>query len=98
VRSRRLPDRDVRFRKRTNYFRVFSGRQMNGTLPGTDAQRTRGFALIACPTEYRSSGVMTFIVTGKGIVYEKGLGPNTSTLATTMTAFHRGPTWYVADE
>ena len=41
---------------------------------------------------------MTFIVTENGVVYEKDLGPNTSTLAIAMTAFHKDATWYVADE
>jgi hypothetical protein len=37
--------------------------------------------LIAYPAEYRSSGVMTFIVTRSGSVYEKDLGPKTPTVA-----------------
>jgi hypothetical protein len=35
---------------------------------------TAGFAFIAYPAEYRSSGVMTFIVNQDGIVYQKDLG------------------------
>jgi hypothetical protein len=80
------------------YFRVFSRRQMNGTSPGTGVPRTPGFALIAYPAEYRSSGVMTFVVTENGVVYEKDLGPDTSRLAIAMTAFHKDLTWHVADE
>ncbi len=38
---------------------------------------TRGFAFIAYPAEYRSSGVMTFIVNQDGVVYEKDLGAKT---------------------
>ena len=45
---------------------------------------TRGFAFVAYPAEYRSSGVMTFIVSQEGIVYEKDLGPATSQLAKTI--------------
>jgi hypothetical protein len=37
--------------------------------------------LIAYPAEYWSSGVMTFIVTRNGSVYEKDLGPQTPTAA-----------------
>jgi hypothetical protein len=40
-----------------------------------------GVVLVAYPAEYRASGVMTFIVTGSGSVYEKDLGPQTTTLA-----------------
>ena len=67
------------------YFRVLTAR------PGS-------FALIAYPAEYRSSGVMTFIVTDKNAVYEKDLGPNTTALASAMTAFRKDATWRVADE
>jgi hypothetical protein len=57
-----------------------------------------GFAFIAYPAEYRSSGVMTFIVTRIGVVYEKDLGPATSALANAMTAFHKDATWRIAGE
>ena len=50
------------------------------------------------PAEYRSSGVMTFIVTGNDVVYEKDLGANTSTLASAMAMFHKDATWRAADE
>jgi hypothetical protein len=60
--------------------------------------RTSGFVLIAYPAEYRSSGVMTFIVTANDIVYEKDLGANTSALASAMAAFHKDATWHVAGE
>jgi Protein of unknown function (DUF2950) len=56
------------------------------------------FALIAYPAEYRSSGVMTFIVTSNNVVYEKDLGANTSALASAMTAFHKDSTWRVASQ
>jgi hypothetical protein len=57
-----------------------------------------GFAMIAYPAEYRSSGVMTFIVTDNDVVYEKDLGKNTSALATAMAAFHKDGTWHTANE
>ena len=70
------------------YFRVLATRP-NGTA---------GFALIAYPAEYRSSGVKTFIVTGKDVVYEKDLGANTSALASAMASFHKDATWRAAHE
>src|SRR2546425_14536 len=70
------------------YFRVVPTRPK---MPG-------GFALIAYPAEYRSSGVMTFVVIEKGIVYEKDLGPNTSALASAMATFHKDSTWRTAEE
>jgi hypothetical protein len=38
-------------------------------------------ALVAYPAVYRSSGVLTFITTDIGVVYERDLGPNTAKLA-----------------
>jgi hypothetical protein len=52
-----------------------------------------GFAAIAYPVTYRSSGVMTFIVTQDGGVSEKDLGPNTANIAGAMTGYHADSTW-----
>lgn len=52
-----------------------------------------GFALVAYPAEYDNSGVMTFIVNQKGIIYEKDLGPNTAGLASNMTAYDPDSSW-----
>ena len=52
-----------------------------------------GFAFIAYPAEYRNSGVMTFVVDTNGVIYEKDLGSNTSTLAPAITAFNPDKTW-----
>jgi Protein of unknown function (DUF2950) len=57
-----------------------------------------GFALVAYPADYRNSGVMTFIVSHAGDVYQKDLGPNTARLAERMTSFNPDSTWQkVAD-
>lgn len=56
-----------------------------------------GFALVAYPAEYRSSGVMTFLVNYSGTVYQKDLGWNTAQVASTMTAFDPDPTWKKVD-
>jgi hypothetical protein len=58
---------------------------------------TGGFAFVAYPAEYRSSGVMTFIVNESGTIYEKDLGPNSTKLAEAMTAFDPDSTWTKAD-
>ena len=58
---------------------------------------TRGFAFLAYPAEYRSSGVMTFIVDQDGIAYEKDLGPKTAQIAKTLTRYDRDASWRKAD-
>jgi hypothetical protein len=52
-----------------------------------------GFALVAYPAEYRNSGVMTFLVSHQGNVYEKDLGPDTARIAAGMTAFNPDNSW-----
>jgi Protein of unknown function (DUF2950) len=56
-----------------------------------------GFTAIAYPVVYRSSGVMTFIATGKGGVSEKDLGPNTANIAGAMTTYRADATWAPAE-
>jgi len=80
------------------YFRVVPKRPTNRTNHSTEGNTTNRFAFIAYPAEYRSSGVMTFVVTENGVVYEKDLGPNTSSLASAMTTFHKDATWHTADQ
>jgi hypothetical protein len=52
-----------------------------------------GFALVAYPAQYGSSGIMTFIVNYDGVVYQKDLGSDTTTLAQAMTQFDPDETW-----
>ena len=51
---------------------------------GVNGKMTDGFAFVAYPAEYRSSGVMTFIVGVDGVVYERDLGKKTEDVAKTM--------------
>ena len=80
------------------YFHVVATRPTHGARPTTEGKTTGDFVLIAYPAHYRSSGVMTFIVTDNDVVYEKDLGANTSALASAMTTFHKDATWHTADE
>lgn len=54
---------------------------------------TGGFALVAWPAEYRKSGVMTFIVSQQGAVYQRDLGPDTARRAKGIVAFDPVPGW-----
>jgi hypothetical protein len=56
-------------------------------------QMIGGFALVAYPAQYGSSGIMTFIVNHDGVVYQKDLGPRTAALAQSMTRFNPDETW-----
>ena len=52
-----------------------------------------GFAFIAYPAVYRTSGVKTFLVSEDGVVYEKDLGKKTETLAISMHEFNPDSSW-----
>jgi len=54
---------------------------------------TGGFAFVAYPAEYMSSGVMTFIVGQDGVVYRKDLGKNTAVLAKAMKEYNPDASW-----
>jgi hypothetical protein len=52
-----------------------------------------GFALLAYPARYGDSGIKTFIVNHRGVVYEKDLGASTAALAAQMTRFNPDKSW-----
>jgi hypothetical protein len=56
------------------------------------------FAFAAYPAEYRSSGVMTFVVNEDGIVYQKDLGKKTEFLGKAMQVYNPDPTWRKAED
>ncbi len=57
-----------------------------------------GYALVAYPDKWGSSGVMTFTVNQQGRVYEKNLGANTAKIAGAMTEYDPDPTWKRVDQ
>ena len=58
-----------------------------------DGKMTKGFAFLAYPADYRSSGVMTFMVNQDGVIVQKDLGPKTEELVSKMTEFNPNKTW-----
>jgi len=62
-----------------------------------NGEMTGGFALLAYPADYRSSGVMTFIVDKDGVIYQKDLGPKTAELASRMKEYAPDKTWRKAE-
>jgi hypothetical protein len=62
-----------------------------------DGKMTEGFALVAYPAVYGSTGIMAFIVNEYGIVFQKDLGPRTVALAPAMTAYDPDATWTPVD-
>ena len=64
----------------------------------TNGKMTEGFAFVAYPAEYRSSGVMTFIVNEDGVVYQKDLGKKTEALGKVMKEYNPDSSWQKAEE
>lgn len=56
-----------------------------------------GFAVVAYPAVYGSSGVMTFAVNHDGVVFEKDLGADTAKAAKAIQAFDPDKTWKRVD-
>ena len=63
-----------------------------------NGKMTEGFAFVAYPAEYRSSGVMTFIVNQDGTVLQKDLGKKTESLGKAMQEYNPDSTWSKAEE
>lgn len=54
---------------------------------------TDGFAFIAWPAAYGSSGIMSFLGGPDATVFQKNLGPDTSRIAPDVTLFNPDPGW-----
>ncbi|MGO8790239.1 MAG: DUF2950 domain-containing protein [Terriglobia bacterium] len=84
------------------YYHTLTGAGKNA--PGgakkylVDGKMTGGFAFVAYPAEYRSSGVMTFIVNEEGVVYQKDLGKKTEALGKAMKEYNPNSSWQKAEE
>ncbi len=58
-----------------------------------DGRLAKGFALLAYPSNYGSSGVMSFMVNQDGEVWQRDLGEDTEKLARAMTQFNPDGSW-----
>lgn len=58
-----------------------------------EGRMTGGFALLAYPVRYGSSGMKTFQVNEQGVVFEKDLGPRTAEIAAKITAYDPDDSW-----
>jgi hypothetical protein len=83
------------------YFHILTRQGKNS--PGgaksyiVNGKMTEGFALVAYPADYRSSGVMTFIVSEDGLVYQRDLGKKTDVLVKAMKEYNPNPSWQKAE-
>jgi len=79
------------------YFRILTRQGQH--VPGgryryvINGNMIAGFALVAFPAEYGNTGVMTFLVSHHGKVYQKDLGPRTAELGKAMQEYNPDTTW-----
>jgi hypothetical protein len=52
-----------------------------------------GFAVLAYPAKYGSSGIMSFMVNHDGVVYQKNIGKKTSSIASAIKHFNPDKSW-----
>jgi hypothetical protein len=79
------------------YFRILTG-QASAASGGArnyviDGKMSGGFALVAWPAKYDSTGVMTFVVNQDGILHEKDLGSGTEQAARDMSLYNPDGSW-----
>jgi hypothetical protein len=83
------------------YYRILT--QQGPSAPGgaisyiVKGKMIGGFALVAYPAEYGNSGVMTFIVSHAGSVYQKDLGDLNEEIAKRVKWFDPDQTWKKVD-
>ena len=58
-----------------------------------DGAMTGGFALVAYPAEYGTSGIMTFMVNQQDIVFQKDLGAETASIAANIASYDPDESW-----
>jgi hypothetical protein len=82
------------------HFRILTGQGAHA--PGGGGARSyldeegrmrTGFAAVAWPASYGNSGIMTFMVNQRGIVYQKDLGTETPVLVEAITNYDPGEGW-----
>ncbi|MFI5401909.1 MAG: DUF2950 domain-containing protein [Planctomycetota bacterium] len=81
------------------YYRILKAQGANAPGAAQDyvvkGHMIGGFALVAYPSEYGNSGVMTFVVSYEGKVHQKDLGEDTPKAAEAMTGFDPDASWAV---
>lgn len=79
------------------YFKILTKQGKNA--PGgkfsyiINGNMVSGFALVAFPSDWGKSGVMTFIVNRQGKVFQKNMGPKTLNIALRMKSYNPDQSW-----
>jgi hypothetical protein len=82
-------------------FKMLNGQGVQAPAPAPDGERGSpkgaglegGFALLAWPASYGNSGIMSFLVNQRGIVYQADLGDDTADQAAGISDYDIGDGW-----
>ena len=84
------------------YFKTLKGQGPSAPLGQLDyvieGAMIGGFALVAVPAQYRVTGVMTFMVSYDGVVYQKDLGPDSVEIVKKMERYNPDKSWHRTDD
>jgi hypothetical protein len=84
------------------YFKTLKGQGPAASLGQLDyvieGAMIGGFALVAVPAHYRVTGVMTFMVSYDGVVYQKDLGPDSLNIVKEMELYNPDKSWRITDD
>lgn len=84
------------------YFRLLKaqGRHAPGGARSylEDGRLTGGFGVVAWPADYGNSGIKTFVVNQRDLVFEKNLGPDTDKIAAAITEYDPDDSWEPVEE
>lgn len=79
------------------HFRILNGQGKNAPGGAYDyrikGRMNAGFAVVAWPMQHGQTGIMSFMVSHDGGVYQKNLGPNGATAARNLQRFDPDPSW-----
>jgi hypothetical protein len=79
------------------YFRILTAQGPAASGGARDyivnGELTGGFALVAWPSEYDVTGIVTFVVNQDGVVFERDLGPDTEAAARAISTYNPDSSW-----
>ncbi len=83
------------------YYRILTGQGKDAPGGAYDylvkGNMIGGYALIAYPAKWGASGVMSFMCSHDGVVYQKNLGAESATVAAKIKLFNPGVDWSKAE-
>jgi len=84
------------------YFRILTAQGPKARLGArnyiVNGMMIGGFAAVAWPAKYGSTGVQTFLVNSDGVVYQKDLGTDTTKIVAGIKTYNPDKTWTVTKD